>query len=150
MNMMAKRVIATVALMCALAGVVRGQQLDSADMALLRQAQQVDHTYDTRRVSYGFKPGRHTWNPFYHILSSGMYAYQSVVSPLLSTRCSFTPTCSAYSKLLIREYGLLKGTFLTADRLMRCNRIAMSDLNNKYILVDGHGVFREGVDRYRL
>ncbi len=123
--------------------------LDSADRALLRAVQYVDHSYDKRSVTYGFTPGKRTWNPAYHVLSSGMYVYQKVVSPLLATSCIYRPTCSAYSKALIHEYGLLKGTFLTADRLMRCNRIALTDLNNKYILLGSHGSINETVDRYR-
>lgn len=132
-----------------LVGEVQAQQLDSADARLLRAVSHVDHSFDSRKVTYGFTPGKRTWNPAYHVLSSSMYVYQSVVSPLLSTRCLFSPTCSAYSKRLLHEYGLLKGTFLTADRLMRCNRIALSDKNNKYLLVNEHGVITEDVDRYR-
>ncbi len=131
-------------------GIVQAQQLDSVDYQLLRTAQHVDHSYDARQVTYGFTPGKRTWNPVYHVLSSSMYVYQSVVSPLISRRCSFSPTCSAYSKALIHEYGLLKGTFLTADRLMRCNRISLSDENDKYLLINGHGRIFETVDRYRL
>ncbi len=141
--------VCLIGLMC-LSGSVHAQQLDSVDFQLLRSAQHVDHTYDSRQVTYGFTKGKRTWNPVYHVLSSGMYVYQSVVSPLLSTRCVFTPTCSAYSKRLIHEYGLLKGTFLTADRLMRCNRISLSDNNNKYLLANGHGHIAEDVDRYGL
>lgn len=130
-------------------GNVHAQQLDSNDKALLREAAIVDHRYDARHVTYGFTPGKRTWNPAYHFLSSGMYVYQKVVSPLLATSCIYSPTCSAYSKALVREYGLLKGTFLTADRLMRCNRMALSDKNNKYLLLDGHGHIAETADRYR-
>ena len=148
--MMAKPTLIALVLILGCGTTLRAQQLDSADFALLRAAQTEDHAFDTRRVTYGFTPGLRTWNPFYHMLSAPMYVYQSVVSPLLATRCSFSPTCSAYSKMLIREYGLLKGSALTADRLMRCNRIAMSDLNNKYIIAEGHGVLHETVDRYRL
>lgn len=129
---------------------VQAQQLDSADAQLLRAASHIDHSFDGRKVTYGFTPGKRTWNPAYHMLSSSMYVYQSVISPIISRRCSFTPTCSAYSKALIHEYGLLKGTFLTADRLMRCNRISLSDKNNSYLLNDGHGSIPESVDRYRL
>lgn len=129
---------------------VQAQQLDSADVQLLRAAKgAVDHSYDARQVTYGFTPGKRTWNPVYHVLSSSMYVYQSVISPIISRRCAFSPTCSAYSKALIHEYGLLKGSFLTADRLMRCNRISLSDKNNHYILVNEHGRIYESVDRYR-
>lgn len=130
--------------------VANGQALDSVDLFLLRETQMVDHSFDSRNVSYGFSPGKRTWNPAYHVLSSSMYVYQSVVSPLIARQCAYTPSCSAYSKALIREYGLLKGMFLTADRLMRCNRIALSDKNNRYTYIDGHGHISESVGRYCL
>lgn len=123
--------------------------LDSADYRLMVNAQFVDHQYDARHVTYGFTPGRRTLNPFYHLFSSCMYGYQAILSPLLMRNCAYSPSCSAYSKNLIREYGLLKGIFLTADRLSRCNRISMSDINNKYLLEEGHGHIHETVDRYR-
>lgn len=132
-----------------LIGNVSAQQLDSTDMQLVAQACFVDHSYDARRVTYGFTPGRRTLNPFYHVLSSSMYVYQRVVSPIIVRHCPFVPSCSAYSKALIHEYGLLKGTFLTADRLSRCNRISLSDKNNLYYLNEGHGHINETVDRYR-
>lgn len=128
---------------------VQAQQLDSAEVALLRDARKVDHTFDMRQVTYGFNEGKRTWNPAYHVLSSSMYVYQKVVSPLIVRGCMYRPTCSSYSKELIKEYGLLKGTFLTADRLTRCTRIALSDRNNKYLILDGHGHIFETVDRYR-
>lgn len=127
----------------------RAQQLDSADMRLVASAVFEDHSFDARKVTYGFTPGRRTYNPFYHILSASMYAYQKVISPIIVRQCPFVPSCSAYSKALIREYGLLKGTFLTADRLSRCNRISLADNNNLYYLNEGHGHIHESVDRYR-
>lgn len=144
--------IGLICLIClmSLSGNVHAQQLDSMDLRLLRAAQYVDHTYDSRQVTYGFTKGKRTWNPVYHVLSSSMYVYQSVVSPLLMSHCMFIPSCSAYSKALIHEYGMLKGTILTSDRLMRCNRIALSDNNTKYLIIDGHGHIPETVDRYRL
>ena len=145
------RMIGLMGLMClvCLMGSLQAQQLDSVDFQLLRTVQHVDHTYDSRQVTYGFTPGKRTWNPVYHVLSASMYTYQSVVSPLIMRQCTFRPSCSGYSKELIREFGLLKGTFLTADRLMRCNRVSLSDKNNKYLLVDGHGHIAETDDRYR-
>lgn len=147
---MKKQLLIGLLFIIGLIGGVQAQQLDSADVQLLRAATSpVDHSYDARHVTYGFTPGKRTWNPVYHVLSSSMYVYQSVVSPIISRRCAFSPTCSAYSKALLHEYGLLKGTFLTADRLMRCNRISLSDKNNQYILVNEHGRIYESVDRYR-
>jgi putative membrane protein insertion efficiency factor len=35
--------------------------------------------------------------------------------------CRFYPTCSEYSKQVIKKYGIIKGFFLTIERLVKCN-----------------------------
>ncbi|MFA5000542.1 MAG: membrane protein insertion efficiency factor YidD [Patescibacteria group bacterium] len=35
--------------------------------------------------------------------------------------CRFTPTCSEYGIEAIRKYGLIRGGFMTAWRILRCN-----------------------------
>ena len=54
-------------------------------------------------------------------LRGAIRAYQATLSPLLPTRCRFTPTCSAYGLGCIRKYGTLRGGALTAWRILRCN-----------------------------
>ena len=126
-----------------------GVAVAADDLALLRDAERVDHRYDDRQVVYGFTPGRRTFNPAYHLLSSAMYVYQKGVSPILQRGCMFRPSCSAYSKALLKRYGLLKGTICTADRLMRCNRVALTDVNSTLKIQNGHGHIYESTDRYR-
>lgn len=36
-------------------------------------------------------------------------------------RCKFYPTCSEYAKGALLKHGILRGTRLTAGRLLRCN-----------------------------
>ena len=48
-------------------------------------------------------------------------AYQLLLSPLLSPRCRYHPTCSAYAVEAIRTFGILRGAVLAAWRLLRCN-----------------------------
>eukprot|EP00878_Enallax_costatus_P021139 GHUV01022372.1.p1 GENE.GHUV01022372.1~~GHUV01022372.1.p1 ORF type:complete len:207 (+),score=76.42 GHUV01022372.1:509-1129(+) len=47
--------------------------------------------------------------------------YKSVLSPMMQSTCRFLPTCSQYSMDSYRNYGVAKGTVLTAWRLLRCN-----------------------------
>jgi putative membrane protein insertion efficiency factor len=35
--------------------------------------------------------------------------------------CKYHPSCSEYSSLAYREFGLVRGTLKTAWRLLRCN-----------------------------
>ena len=50
--------------------------------------------------------------------------YQRNVSVWLDSKnikCKYYPTCSEYTKQAIEKYGLLKGIFLGAWRIIRCN-----------------------------
>jgi uncharacterized protein len=47
--------------------------------------------------------------------------YRRVVSPMLPPACRFTPSCSLYTLQAIEKYGLLRGGFMGARRLLRCH-----------------------------
>jgi uncharacterized protein len=48
-------------------------------------------------------------------------AYRRLVSPLLTRRCKYEPSCSAYAASAVRSYGAVRGMVLAAWRLLRCN-----------------------------
>lgn len=72
-------------------------------------------------------------NPLRNTLKLSMLLYQNVISPQLSKSCAYHTTCSNFSKKAIEKFGIVKGVFVTADRLLRCNRIAVLDVNTLYI-----------------
>ena len=47
--------------------------------------------------------------------------YQREVSPLFPPRCRYIPTCSEYALEAVEKYGAVKGSFLAAKRILRCN-----------------------------
>jgi putative membrane protein insertion efficiency factor len=47
--------------------------------------------------------------------------YKRFISPLLPPACRFTPTCSEYMYEAVLRYGAVKGTYLGAKRILRCN-----------------------------
>lgn len=47
--------------------------------------------------------------------------YQYCISPLMAPSCRFHPTCSEYSKIAIQEHGIIRGSFLSIKRILRCN-----------------------------
>ena len=47
--------------------------------------------------------------------------YQLGVSPLLGPRCRFYPSCSCYAHTAIERFGVLRGLWLAARRLLRCH-----------------------------
>ena len=46
--------------------------------------------------------------------------YRKLAPKALRCRCVFDPSCSHYSELAVRQYGVLKGIKLTCKRLGRC------------------------------
>ncbi|GFQ04783.1 upf0161 protein at3g09310 [Phtheirospermum japonicum] len=52
--------------------------------------------------------------------------YKREISPLLPKSCRYVPTCSEYSMIAYKKYGVVKGTILTAYRLCRCNPLGGS------------------------
>lgn len=47
--------------------------------------------------------------------------YQRFLSPMFPPSCRFTPSCSQYALEAVTRYGLLRGTWLGARRLLRCH-----------------------------
>ncbi|MBN1501733.1 MAG: membrane protein insertion efficiency factor YidD [Spirochaetes bacterium] len=47
--------------------------------------------------------------------------YQIVISPQDGPSCRFSPTCSVYGKEAVIKHGIIKGSFLAGERLIRCN-----------------------------
>ena len=48
-------------------------------------------------------------------------AYRHTLGLYVGGRCKYHPSCSQYALDALREHGLLRGTVLTAWRLLRCN-----------------------------
>jgi uncharacterized protein len=44
-----------------------------------------------------------------------------ILSSLTGGACRYQPTCSEYAALAISKYGWLRGGFLAAWRVLRCN-----------------------------
>jgi len=56
------------------------------------------------------------------ILLALIRVYQFVISPILPPdSCRYYPTCSHYGYQAIYKYGTLKGGFMAAKRILRCN-----------------------------
>lgn len=47
--------------------------------------------------------------------------YQVLISPMLGQNCRFHPTCSCYAHQALETHGLVKGTWLSIKRIMKCN-----------------------------
>ncbi len=69
-----------------------------------------------------------SYNPISLIFSGSLFLYQKVISPQLLSFCPYEISCSAFSFSSIKEFGLIKGVALSADRLTRCTPYTNMDI----------------------
>jgi putative membrane protein insertion efficiency factor len=56
-----------------------------------------------------------------NVLAQTIKTYRRFVSPLLPPSCRYWPTCSEYTLQAVLKYGVLRGGFMGAWRVLRCN-----------------------------
>ncbi len=47
--------------------------------------------------------------------------YQVTLSPLLGSKCRFTPSCSQYAVEALKKHGVIKGLWLAVKRISKCH-----------------------------
>lgn len=137
---------------------LRAQELTAADILLVKHA----HQPVAQKAKEYNRAGNNTsvleakkksalaqYNPISLTLKGAMALYQQVLSPQLSRSCPYEITCSNFSKHAIREFGVVKGIFLSADRVLRCNRIGLLDVHPLNIH-DHNGTIADPLAQYRI
>ena len=56
-----------------------------------------------------------------YILVKLITLYKYLVSPLIGHSCRYFPTCSEYSIEALKQFGLIKGTFMSIKRILSCH-----------------------------
>ena len=49
--------------------------------------------------------------------------YKYLISPLFGHSCRYLPTCSEYSIDALKEFGFVKGLFMSITRVLSCHPI---------------------------
>ena len=62
-------------------------------------------------------------NVFTTILIKLIKGYKFFISPLLGNSCRYLPTCSEYSIEALKEFGFIKGIYLSLKRILSCHPI---------------------------
>ena len=47
--------------------------------------------------------------------------YQLFISPIIGQNCRYLPTCSEYTIGCLKQFGIIKGTFLSFKRISKCH-----------------------------
>lgn len=66
--------------------------------------------------------------------------YQKHLSRQILNDCVYDHSCSRFAKDVFSNFGLLKGLFLTADRLTRCNRASFSEIPASHVNAEGKAI----------
>lgn len=69
------------------------------------------------------------YNPISLSLNGLLSLYQGVISPQISADCLYETSCSRFSRKALGRFGVVKGVFLSADRLSRCNRVSATTIH---------------------
>lgn len=109
-------------------------QLSSSDLDLLEQESSVelsqpDGYNDKSLIETKKKSALARYNPLSLLAKGAMSVYQHAFSPQLGQRCNYEMSCSNFSKHAIEEFGIFKGVYISADRVLRCNRISYSKIH---------------------
>lgn len=108
-----------------------------------------DHKHHTTFLLSDHPSNFIKYNPASLVLGGMMWTYQKIISPQISSNCLYSPSCSAYSKNLISDFGIIPGIILTADRLSRCSRLALIDFNS-WDITTLNGKIIESTSYYKL
>ena len=108
---------------------VKAQSRD--EIIMVKELDLTTNEFNSRKVEYLFKNHKNIiikYNPISLFFGGMMYVYQKHISQVLGSSCPYEHSCSAFSVMCIKEFGLLKGVALTADRFTRCTSTAARDI----------------------
>jgi putative component of membrane protein insertase Oxa1/YidC/SpoIIIJ protein YidD len=123
----------------------------NTDLDLIAAHIKLEPKYEQKRkVEYLFKNKNAfvKYNPVSLFFGGALYIYQSTVSKQIGAQCPYEYNCSNFSRICIRKYGLVKGIFLTSDRLTRCTRLAAIDINENIDIRRSTGRIIDNPDDY--
>lgn len=69
-------------------------------------------------------------SPFARVMALPVRLYRLLFSPFVGHGCRYTPTCSAYALEALEKHGGIKGSWLAARRIARCNPWGGSGIDN--------------------
>ena len=122
---------------------------NKSDIQLIKEQDFKDNSFNTKRkVSFLFTKSHNVlvrYNPISLSLGGMMYVYQKFLSAQIGANCPYEISCSSFSKQCIQKFGLIKGVALSADRLMRCTRLASADLKLSEISEETHAIIDQPI-----
>lgn len=92
----------------------------------------------------------HQTDPVKIVASTGLVFYKTFVSPSQGDVCNFSPSCSQFARQSIENYGIIWGSLMASDRLLRCNPWAYQSFEEHYPEVRDHKLYDPIENNYIL
>lgn len=73
-----------------------------------------------------------------NVLVAFIRGWRKLISPLYGDVCRYYPTCSAYGLGAVQQFGVIRGGFMTAWRIVRCNPWARGGIDDVPARMDGN------------
>lgn len=86
------------------------------------------------------QPPRQT-DPVKIVTSTGFKLYKTLISPSQGDVCNFSPSCSQFARQAIEKYGIIFGSMMASDRLLRCNPWAYQYYDEYYNEIRDHKLY---------
>ena len=64
---------------------------------------------------------KYLFYPFEMIFAFFIKVYKLIISPLIPHTCRFYPTCSTYALVALKRFGVIRGSYLSIKRILRCS-----------------------------
>lgn len=102
-------------------------------LLLLKNNVTAQTTFDTQRhrevINEGYKKkvyqeAKNNRNEIEFLFSGLFLFYKSFFSSQDQSVCTFTPSCSEFGIIAVKNFGVVKGGIMTMDRLTRCNGLS--------------------------
>ncbi len=87
-------------------------------------------------------------NPVKIVTTATFDLYRALISPSQGDVCNFSPSCSHFATEAIERHGILWGSFMAADRLLRCNPWAYESFNKYYFGIENRKIHDPVEDNY--
>ena len=126
-------------------------QMTAEDKDMIREVEVHEVRFDPRKPSFlrfGNNPVIN-YSPITLTFGGLLWVYQKAISPQLQSKCPYEVSCSAFSKVAIQEFGIIKGIPLTADRLTRCTQFTLIDILPSQIDPET-GFIKDPLHKYKL
>lgn len=87
-----------------------------------------------------YKEAKNNKNEIEMAFSSLFLVYKTFFSSQDLSVCTFTPSCSEFGILAVKQFGVVKGGIMTMDRLSRCNGLSPEnyEIDKKTMLLKDH------------